>query len=46
MNQHCCRLKLLCRDYAEIEQSIHFMMEHIKVTDKSIMLYMRVDTNR
>ena len=48
LDQHFCRVKLLCRDYAEVEKSVDFIMDTIKVTDTNgeDMLYLRFDTKR
>lgn len=48
LDQHFCRIKLLCHDYAEVEKSVDFIMDHIKVTNTNgeDMLYMRFDTKR
>ncbi|MBQ3431215.1 MAG: ATP-grasp domain-containing protein [Clostridia bacterium] len=48
IDQHFCRIKLLCHDYTEIEKSINFIMENIKVIDVNgkDMLFKRFDTTR
>lgn len=48
LDQHFCRIKFVLDDIAELEPSINYVMEHLKVTDENgnSMLYKRFDTER
>lgn len=48
LDQHFCRIKLVLDDYSELEPSINYVMNHLKVVDinGNDMLYKKFDVNR
>lgn len=48
LDQHFCRIKLLLHNYNELEESIQYIMDHLKIVDTNDndMLYSRFDTKR